>query len=37
MICRFDVVHDLPGLAKLHGGTEKLLSKLDEYFAGGYK
>lgn len=40
----FAVQHDLEGLAELHGGKDKLLAKLDEFFAtppvylpGGYK
>ena len=40
----FAVQHDFEGLAQLHGGTDKLLEKLDAFFAapieyrvGGYK
>ncbi|PWN46379.1 hypothetical protein IE81DRAFT_6250 [Ceraceosorus guamensis] len=32
----FDVVHDLPGLVRLHGSRMATLQKLDDYFEGGY-
>lgn len=35
-IYTFSVMHDALGLAALMGGREKMKSKLDEYFQGGY-